>query len=143
MTIKLNINSKIIKVKPKIGLYHVYDFEGRKMYGLAISLYCNEQPHAKGYLDPFTTITKSFGEYIFDNDVAYVDLNNCPFASQFLDLGYAEETLFDKQRGFCIYPLWKFKKGFLKRCMGQKEYRKYLKANRQYKKDPINFGGVM
>jgi len=54
MPIKLNINSKNIKVKPKIGLCHIYDFAGRKMYGLTISLYCNEQPHAKGYLDPFT-----------------------------------------------------------------------------------------
>ena len=65
----------------------------------AISLDCNE--------GKFATITVNFNENL-DEDMAYLDTNNCSWVEDIMKkycLG--EPTVKYKQRGFCIYPLYK------------------------------------
>ena len=58
----------------------------------------------------FATITVNLNDKRQDDDHAYLDTNNCPWAVEFLkDNGIAEPV--DGAvcvSGFCIYPLYKF-----------------------------------
>ena len=94
------------KVKPSVELYAVKDFTGKEMSGLAIRLTDAET------LEPYTMLTKSFGEFIGIKNAAYIDTNNCPFANQLFEKGIARDTGLKKTSGRCEYPLWIFNKDF-------------------------------
>ncbi len=127
-----DFSGQIITVKPRLMLYAVKDFMGRRMTIPGISL---TEETANGE-EPFAELTKSFGEFIGIKACAYVDTNNCPFADEFLKLGIARDTGYTKQSGFCIYPLWKFDEDFL-RQIGSEEYEKYSQAYDNYMRGEI------
>ena len=109
----IDIYSGKTKVKPTVELYEVKDqLYGRDMNGLAIQLW--EVNENNEIVSPYSTVTKNFGEFIGLKNCAYVDLNNCPFATQLLEQGVAVDTGLTKQSGFCTYPLWQFNEEFLK-----------------------------
>ena len=115
-----------LKLKPRVELYSVKDFTGKKMPGLAVVFdTADEDPEQYGVL------TVSFGEMIGMKDCAYIDVNNFPGAEQLLGKGIAEDTGFTKRSGFCEYPLWHFKKEFLEECGGD-NYRRYYEAYDSY-----------
>ena len=112
-----------VKVQPRVELYNVRNLlSGEFVPGLAICLDEDGNPNK-----PFPILTKSFGEFIGLKNTAYIDLNNCPFATEFLRLGVAEDTGFYKESGYCRYPLWRFKEDFLKEH-GAENYQKYSDA---------------
>ena len=113
------------EVKPRVGLYQVKDLMGKEMPGLAIMMV--DTTTSEGVV----VVTKSFGEMIGMKDCAYIDINNCPFATRFLDEGYAEDTGLYKNSGFCKYPLWHFKEDFLNE-IGGNDYKKYSEAMKKY-----------
>lgn len=131
MSIKLNFNfyGKNVEAIPRIVLYRVTDFMGEKITIPGIQLY----EETEEGLEPFALITKSFGEFIGMKNCAYVDLNNCPFAAKFLELGYAKDTSLTKHSGFCEYPLWQFDENeeFLQEIGGE-EYEKYSHQYDEY-----------
>lgn len=100
-----------VTVEPELGLYAAYDFMGNKMPILGIQLYSYDED---GYREPYATLTTNFGEFIGAKDCAYIDTNNNSFAAQLLTMGFCQDTGFTKNSGFCVYPLWKFDKDFLK-----------------------------
>ena len=115
-----------LKLKPRVELYSVKDFTGKKMPGLAVVF-----DTADEYPEQYGVLTVSFGEMIGRKDCAYIDVNNFPGAEQLLEKGIAEDTGFTKQNGFCEYPLWHFKKEFLEECGGD-NYSKYSEAYDSY-----------
>ena len=116
---------------PTLGLYSTEDFMGREMPGLAIDLDIYVGPDRPPV--PYTRLTVNFGEFISIPNSAYVDINDYPFpiADQLLAQGIAEQTAFTKTSGHCTYPLWTFKKDFLKK-IGAEEYQEYVRAYKQY-----------
>lgn len=112
-----------IKVQPRVELYTMKELiTGKDVPGLAICLDEDGNPNKQ-----LCIITKSFGEFIGIKNAAYMDLNNCPYAEEFLRLGIAQDTGFRKPSGYCIYPLWQFKEDFLKEH-GAENYKKYSDA---------------
>ena len=68
MIYEINTNySGKVKVKPSVELYTVKDFMGKEMPGLAIRLTDADT------LEPFSMLTKSFGEFIGIKNAAYID----------------------------------------------------------------------
>lgn len=122
MNYKINVMDQEYEVAPEIHLYTVSDFMSKEMHGIAVRLTWNDPE--TGIPQPFAMLTKSFGEFIGMKNCAYIDLNNCPFATQFLQEGIAVDTGFNKQRGMCTYPLWQFKEEFLKEH-GEENYKLY------------------
>ena len=116
-----------IEVIPKLFLYSVKDFMGKEMPGLGIQLYIEED----GSHEPYATLTVSFGEFIGMKNTAYIDVNNCNFAHQFLIDGIASDSCFTKHSGYCIYPLWIFTEEFL-RDIGEETYKCYSEAYDNY-----------
>lgn len=140
MTYKIKIiGDREVEVTPKIQLYSVKDFMGNVLHGLAVNLDWIDPD--TNMLEPYGTLTVSFGEYISAKNCAYIDTNNCPFAEQLLKYGIARDTGFTKQSGFCKYPLWEFKEEFLKEHGAENykyycdEYDKYMKENFGYDED--------
>ena len=130
MSMKIILNDfygRDITVIPKVVLYSVTDFTGEEMTIPGIHL----DEETEDGLEPFALITRSFGEFIGAKNCAYIDINNCPFAAKFLELGYAKETQFSKRSGFCEYPLWQFNENFLKEIGGE-EYEKYSRQYDEY-----------
>lgn len=70
----------------------------------------------------------------------YVDINNCPFAPQLLNRGFAKDTGLYKESGFCSYPLWTFEETVLKETGGEK-YERYARAYDEYMES--SFIGMM
>ncbi len=126
--IKINDLSCIeIAVTPVLFVYEVPDFLGRPMPILGIKL----DWELEEQFDEYATITKSFGEFIETKNAAYMDLNNCPYATKLLELGVAKETGHIKYSGHCFYPLWVFTEDFLKEIGGE-DYEQYSKAFDDY-----------
>lgn len=119
-----NYFGETVELVPKVALYSVKDFMGKELPGLAVLLETTD-----GY--PYADLTVSFGEFIGLKNCAYVDTNNCDFASQILEQGVARETGFHKTSGFCPYPLWEFSEDFL-RAAGEEAYQKYSDAYDAY-----------
>lgn len=122
-----NFLGKEITVIPRLFLYSVKDFTGKPMPIPGIQLYWETD----GMEEPFATLTKSFGEFIRVKNAAYIDSNNCGFAEQLLDYGFAKNTGFTKNSGFCTYPLWVFDESFLAEIGGE-QYQQYSKAFDDY-----------
>lgn len=131
------MEEKILKIKdflgqeqeviPKLFLYEVPDFMGKKMTIPGIQLYTRED----GMLMPYATLTKSFGEFIGAKNCAYIDTNNYSFAPQLLSMGFAKDTGFTKGSGRCRYPLWVFEESFLKE-IGEEKYEQYSREYEAY-----------
>lgn len=126
-----DFNNEEVRLKPMLELYTVSDgITNDKQYGIAIRL--NEYNANKNEdLGQYAILTKSFGEFIGYKNTAYIDVNNCPFANQLLDLGIAKDTGFTKQSGYVTYPLWQFDEQFLKE-IGAENYEKYSKKYDEY-----------
>ena len=129
---KIKSYSEEVTVEPNLQLYSVRDFNNKEMSGLAIQLYAiASTENGTTFREPFQTLTTSFGEYIGMKNSAYIDVNNCPFASQLLEQGIAKDTGFTKQSGYVTYPLWQFDENFL-RSIGRENYEKYSKEYDEY-----------
>lgn len=64
--------------------------------------------------EPFTTLTTNLG-FKLKEDEAYVDINNNPFAEDFIKANNLGVKLNKRGRsGFCEYPLYKFDLGVIK-----------------------------
>lgn len=95
-------------ITPKLDLYEVNDWMGKKGYGIAIQLYEDGIPYAR--------LTTSFGEFIGLKNAAYIDTNNFPKALAYIERAHMGiPTGFTKQSGFCEYPLVMFDEDFLKK----------------------------
>jgi len=58
---------------------------------------------------PFANLTVNLGMKL-DSDCAFLDVNNCPWARDFVeDNGLGESTGLWMPSGFCEYPLYRFK----------------------------------
>lgn len=117
-----------VTLRPGVGLYEVRDFMGQTLPGLAVQL---DLVGDDGELEPYATLTTSFGEFISIKNAAYIDINNCPFAESLLSQGIADPTGLYKTSGFCQYPLWVFREDFL-REVGGEHYRIYSEAHDRY-----------
>lgn len=117
-----------ITLRPEVGLYEARDFTGQTLPGLAVQL---DLVGDDGELEPYATLTTSFGEFISIKNAAYIDTNNCPFAESLLSQGIADPTGLYKTSGFCQYPLWVFREDFL-REVGGEHYQKYSEAHDRY-----------
>ena len=84
-------------------------------------------------VEPYATLTVSFGEFIGLKNSAYIDTNNCRFAQQLLNQGIVEDTGLRKSSGFCEYPLWTFKQEFLEEIGGE-NYAEYSRCYDAYMK---------
>jgi len=76
---------------------------------LAVEVY--EIPADGGEPEYFDTITVALPDSIFieDEDVAYIDTNNCSWAVKMLKkMKLAKDTGDWSRSGFCTYPLYKF-----------------------------------
>ncbi len=111
-----------VEVRAKFFRYEVKDLYGNTRSIPGIQLVTDSEYGE----EPYATLTKSFGEFIGMKDCAYIDLNNCPFATELINIGVACDTGFSKQSGFCTYPLWYFTEDFLKE-IGGAEYRQYCR----------------
>ena len=87
-----------VTLQPRLGLYSVTDFMGQEMPGLAIIL--DRLGSTPEETEQYAVLTTSFGEFIGAKDCAYIDTNNCYFASQLLEQGFAENTGLTKSSGF-------------------------------------------
>lgn len=68
---------------------------------LAISLWCDE--------GPFARLTVNLANHKPPLPYAYVDMNNNPWAEEFIQrYGLGENTGDQAQSGYCWYPLYKF-----------------------------------
>lgn len=105
-----------------LALYSTEDFMGKKMP--TIALYAESK-----YGEDFLTV--SFGEFIGMKNASYVDINNMPFVTELISLGFAKDTGLNKRSGFCVYPLYLFDEDFLKSC-GKETYEAYEKAYNDY-----------
>lgn len=121
------------KFDVRLEHYTVRDFMGKEMKGLAVALYL-ENGETGQYDILAGLITKCFGEFIGYKNTAYIDLNNSPFATELLQRGFAEDTGFHKESGFCKYPLWELKEEFLKQ-IGEEKYKQYSDEYDKYMKD--------
>ena len=120
-----------VELQPRVELYSVRDFMGQEMPGLAIALdEIVDEPYG---MDPYATLTVSFGEFIGLKNSAYIDTNNCRFAQQLLNQGFAEDTGLRKSSGFCESPLWAFKQEFLEEIGGE-NYAEYSQCHDAYMK---------
>ena len=118
-----------VVLEPHVELYTVHDFMGKEMPGLAIELDFIDEEFGEPEL--YEVLTVSFGEFISLRNAAYIDTNNCGFASQLLEQGIARDTGLKKRSGFCEYPLWVFEESFL-REIGGENYQKYIEAYDTY-----------
>ena len=118
-----------VAVQPRVELYNVSDFMGTPMHGIAIVL--DEIGNTSEKSGQFAVLTVSFGEFIGMKNCAYIDINNCPWANQLLQEGFAEDTGFTHESGFCTYPLWHFHEDFLKEH-GEDNYAKYSDGYDKY-----------
>lgn len=118
-----------ITLQPRLELYSVRDFMGKKMPGLAIEL--EEITDENQPPMPYCSLTVSFGEFIGMKNCAYIDTNNCDFANQLLEQGIAKNTGFTKHSGWCVHPLWVFEEETLKE-MGAENYAIYNDAYVKY-----------
>ena len=74
MTYKIKIiGDREVEVTPKIQLYSVKDFMGNDLHGLAVNLDWIDPD--TNMLEPYGTLTVSFGEYISAKNCAYIDTN--------------------------------------------------------------------
>lgn len=91
MTLEItDIFGNRVELQPRVELYSVRDFMGQEMPGLAIALdEIVDEPYG---MEPYATLTVSFGEFIGLKNSAYIDTNNCRFAQQLLNQGFAEDT---------------------------------------------------
>ena len=72
---------------------------------LAIQMWCEED----GFKEPFATLTVNLGGEKLPSNQAYVDVNNCPWAEQFIEDNELGRPMFlFKKSGFCQYPLYEF-----------------------------------
>lgn len=82
-----------VNVMPYIGKYHNNN--------LAIRLVTYEH-------EPYAIITTNLGEKL-PEDCAYVDTNNCPWATDFIEkYKLGEWTGKIRRSGYCAYPLYRF-----------------------------------
>ena len=116
------------KVRATVELYNIKEpLENRDMHGLAIRL-------VEETGEPFAVLTTSFSEFIERKNAAYVDVNNCPFAPQFLKQGIAVDTGLTRRSGYVDYPLWQFNEEFLK-SIGGENYKTYSQEWDKYTAD--------
>lgn len=94
---------------------------------LEVTKYCNGATaivvtdHSEGYPQPYCNLTVNLNDVaILEEDLAFVDVNNCPWAEEFItDLGIAFPTGITQRSGFVEYPLYMF---------SLKEIQKYSEA---------------
>ena len=116
---KFIIRSEEHNLFPEISFYESFDFMGEEKQILALRLYENNLPYA--------VVTKNFGEFIGLMNTSYIDINNCPWAVQLIEQGYAVDTGFHKDSGFCSYPLYQFTEKFFALFKDNEELKKYWK----------------
>ena len=103
---------------PKLFLVEVPDFMGEMQKNIGIKFNCIEN----GVEIPYVNLTVNFCEFIGFKCSAYIDTNNFPDAVELLQKGFAKDSGFTKNSGFCTYPLWVFEEDFLKSGISLEEY---------------------
>ena len=58
---------------------------------------------------PIVTLTKCLGTFLVSDNEQFIDINNCPWAADFIkQYGLGEPTGISQMSGFCEYPLYRF-----------------------------------
>lgn len=86
-----------IRLKPRVELYDTRDYMGKQMPGLAIVL--DEVDQKENVTEQYAVLTVSFGDFLTLKNCAFIDTNNCPFASQLLSNEVAQDTGHSKISG--------------------------------------------
>lgn len=120
-----------IEVEAELFLCNTYDFMKNKYPGIGVQLFSYDED---GYREPYATLTQNFGEFLSVRDCAYIDTNNCSFATQLLKMGFCMDTGFTKLSGRCSYPLWQFDREFLKEIDVHGLYSTYERKFEEYMK---------
>ena len=105
-------------------------------YILAMVLTCNSG-------EPYAVPTVNLGEFIGQKFCTYVDTNNYPDVSAFLEENnIATKTPFKKRSGFCEYPLYMFNPELVAETIARKDLEEYLdcfdfygEMNKEYDKE--------
>ena len=102
----------------RLGLYNQFipafpsDMEEGRGFGIALQAYQEGEPYGVATVNvPSVT---GICEFIGIKNAAYMDTNNFPWVTEFLDKGIAKDTGFTRRSGFCEYPLYQFDENWLK-----------------------------
>ena len=102
----------------RLGLYNQFipaypsDMEEGRGFGIALQAYQEGEPYGVATVNvPSVT---GICEFIGIKNAAYMDTNNFPWVTEFLDKGIAKDTGFTRRSGFCEYPLYQFDESWLK-----------------------------
>lgn len=102
----------------RLGLYNQFipaypaDMEEGRGFGIALQAYQDGEPYGVATVN-VPSIT-GICEFIGIKNSAYMDTNNFPWVTEFLDKGIAKDTGFTRRSGFCEYPLYQFDENWLK-----------------------------
>jgi len=99
-----------MKIKTNYGEYEITRIE--------ISTYCSDNNLAIELFslneewkieEPFATLTVNLNYKGLEKNEAFVDVNNCPWAVEFIkENKLGEFTGIELPSGYCLYPLYKF-----------------------------------
>ena len=83
---------------------------------LAIQLWCYDE----GYPEPFATLTKNVQDPFLEENEAYVDVNNCPWAEELIKkYNLGNPTGERMQPAWVSYPKYQFNLEELKKYIGE------------------------
>lgn len=98
-----------MKVKTYFGEYEV-EMERSTYFNnksLAIQLTCIDEEY--GFKEPFAMLTVNLDDGMANDEYAYVDTNNCPWAEEFIEENnLGSPTGIMGFSGYCAYPLYRF-----------------------------------
>lgn len=101
------------------GKEHKVWMEDREYRGgaLAVQLYEDYEYEGEQFTEPYAVITTNLGDILQNGNHAYVDVNNCPWAEDFLEKnGLAIREPYTATPGFVTYPLYTFTDRFFEAC---------------------------
>lgn len=120
----------------RLGLYNQFipaypsDMEEGRGFGIALQAYQDGEPYGVATVNvPSLT---GICEFIGIKNAAYMDTNNFPWVTDFLDKGIAKDTGFTRRSVFCEYPLYQFDESWLKSLKPIVSDRTYDKYEKKY-----------
>lgn len=125
------------KLHFELGLYNQVNaayplsMDESKVYGIAIQAFKDGEPYGTMTVNLPNQITGDC-EMIGIKNAAYIDTNNFPWATLFIEKGFATDTGFIKRSGFCEYPLYQFDESWLKSLKPLEPGRSYSLYEKKY-----------
>ncbi len=131
-----HVGDNLDELEFRLGLYNQFipaypaDMEEGRGFGIALQAYKDGEPYGVATVNvPSLT---GICEFIGIKNAAYMDTNNFPWVTEFLDKGIAKDTGFTRRSGFCEYPLYQFDESWLKSLKPIVSDRTYDKYEKKY-----------